>query len=319
MSAPGRGRRNARAAALAAAGLFALAAVAALAVAVRPDIAFAVARRAAYLRVGADWGTAEIDGERLGWIAVGEGPPILLVHGMRAEASIMTPLARALADRGWRVVALDLPGHGRSAAPHGPVEIDRVGEVVLDAAAAMGLPPRPALLGHSMGGWIVAWQALAHPERCGPVVLVSAPGVWTDLPPLDRLHPETAAEARLSMEYFFSKPPPAPWPVLWLAAHRPVGIGLELLGSALSGRFVVGDLLPGLNVPALIVAGAEDRIVPAEASRRMADALPVRRYLEVPGAGHMVIWEAPEVVAGAADVFLREAGYGAVQAPGEVR
>ncbi len=238
---------------------------------------------------------------------------------MRAEASIMTPLARALADRGWRVVALDLPGHGRSAAPHGPVEIDRIGEVVLDAAAALGLPPRPALLGHSMGGWIVAWQALANPERCGPVVLVSAPGVWTDLPPLERLHPETAAEARLSLEYFFARPPPAPWPVLWLAAHRPFGIGLELLRSALSGRFVVGDLLPGLSVPALVVAGAEDRIVPAEASRRMADALPVRRYVEVTGAGHMVIWEDPRAVAEAADAFLRETGYGAVQAPGEVR
>jgi pimeloyl-ACP methyl ester carboxylesterase len=319
VSAPRRGRRIPRAAALVAAGLLALAAVATLAIAVQPGIAFALARRVAYLRAGADWGTVEVRGETLGWISLGAGPPILLVHGMRAEASIMTPLARALADRGWRVVALDLPGHGRSDAPRGPVEIDRIGEVVLDAAAALGLPPRPALLGHSMGGWIVAWQALANPERCGPIVLVSAPGVWTDLPPLDRLHPETAAEARLSMEYFFAKPPPAPWPVLWLAAHRPFGIGLELLRSALSGRFMVGDLLPGLSVPALVIAGAEDRIVPAEASRRMAEALPVRRYLEVPGAGHMVIWEAPEAVAGAADAFLRGAGYGAVQAPEEVR
>jgi 3-oxoadipate enol-lactonase len=82
---------------------------------------------------------------------------------------------------------------------------------------------------------------------------------------------------------------------------------------------VVGDLLPGLSVPVLVVAGAEDRIVPAEASRRMADALPVRRYVEVTGAGHMVIWEDPRAVAEAADAFLRETGYGAVQAPGEVR
>jgi pimeloyl-ACP methyl ester carboxylesterase len=312
-------RRRGRVALWIAGGIAALILVVPAAIALRPGIAFAAARRAAYLRAGAQWGTVEIEGQKLGWIAVGDGPPILLVHGMRAEASIMTPLARALADRGWRVVALDLPGHGRSDPPRGPVEIDRIGEVVLEAAAALGLPPRPALLGHSMGGWIVAWQALAHPERCGPVVLVSAPGVWTDLPPLDRLHPETAAEARLSLEYFFAKPPPAPWPVLWLAAHRPFGIGLELLRSALSGRFMVGDLLPGISVPALVVAGAEDRIVPAEASRRMADALPVRRYLEVQGAGHMVIWEAPEAVARATDAFLREAGYGAVQASGEVR
>jgi pimeloyl-ACP methyl ester carboxylesterase len=316
----GRPARRLGRLALGAAGVVAtLLLVATVAIALRPGIAFALARRAAYLRAGAEWGTVEVDGERLGWIAVGSGRPILLVHGMRAEASIMTPLARALADRGGRIVALDLPGHGRSAAPRGPVEIDRIGEVVLDAAAALGLPPRPALLGHSMGGWIVAWQALANPDRCGPVVLVSAPGVWTDLPPLERLHPETAAEARLSLEYFFAHPPPAPWPVLWLAAHRPFGIGLELLRSALSERFVVGDLLPGVSVPVLVVAGAEDRIVPAEVSRRMADALPVRRYVEVRGAGHMVIWEDPEAVAGAADAFLREAGYGAVQAPGEVR
>ncbi len=319
MNAPGTPRRRRRRALQAAGLVAALLLVATLAVALRPAIAFALARRAAYLRIGAEWGRVEVAGQHLGWIAVGSGPPILLVHGMRAEASIMTPLARALADRGWRVVALDLPGHGRSDEPVGPVEIDRVGELVLEAARALGLPARPALVGHSMGGWIVGWQALAHPESCGPVVLVSAPGVRFDPPPLSRLHPETAEEARLSMEYFFAKPPPAPWPVLWLAAHRPQGIGLELLRSAFSGRFMMGDLMPGVSVPVLVVTGAQDRIVPAEASRRLADALPVRRYTEVPEAGHMVIWEAPEAVAGAADAFLREVGYGAVQAPGEVR
>lgn len=319
MSAARPTRRRGRLALRIAAGAVALLLVAIVALAVDPGIAFAVARRVAYLRAGAEWGTVEVGGERLGWIAVGAGPPVVLVHGMRAEASIMTPLARALADRGWRVVALDLPGHGRSRAPRGPVGIDRAGELVLDAADALGLPPRPALVGHSMGGWIVAWQALAQPGRCGPVVLVSAPGVWTDLPPLDRLHPVTAAEARQSLPYFFAHPPPAPWPVLWLAARRPDGIGLDLLRSALSGRFMVGELLPGVRVPVLVVAGARDRIVPPEASRRMADALPRPRYIEVPGAGHMVIWEAPEAVAGAADAFLRDAGYGAVQAPEEVR
>lgn len=297
----------------------ALALLAAVAIALRPPIAFAVARRAAYLRAGAEWGFVEAGGERLGWVAVGEGPPVLLVHGMRAEASIMLPLASALADRGWRAIALDLPGHGRSAPPAGSAEIDRIGEVVLAAAARLGLSQRPAILGHSMGGWIVAWQALADPARCGPIVLVSAPGVFSELPPLPRLHPATPEEVRLSLPYFFADPPPLPWPLLWLASHRPDGIGLGLLRSGLSGRFLLGGLLPGLAVPALVVAGAEDRIVPAATSRRMAEEIPGSRYVEVPQAGHMVVWEDPAAVAAAADAFLRGSGYGAVQAPGDLR
>jgi len=294
--------------------------LAAVATALRPSIAFAAARRVAYLRAGAEWGTVEVDGERLGWAAVGKGPPVLVVHGMRAEASVMMPLARALADRGWRAVALDLPGHGRSAPPAArQAEIDRIGEVVLQAARRLGIRSRPALLGHSMGGWIVAWQALANPGNCGPVILVSAPGVWAELPPLPRLRPETPEEVRLALPYFFADPPPLPWPLLWLAAHRPDGIGLSLLRSGLSGRFFLEGLLRGLTVPALVVAGSEDRIVPASAARRMSAEIPGATSVVIPHTGHMVVWENPDAVAAAADAFLRAAGYGEVQAPGHLR
>jgi pimeloyl-ACP methyl ester carboxylesterase len=83
--------------------------------------------------------------------------------------------------------------------------------------------------------------------------------------------------------------------------------------AAVDGR---ADLLPSLGriaVPALVVVGAEDRALPPARSRRLAAALPSARLVEVPGAGHLSVLEAPAAVCAAIDRFLDEvhAGPGA--------
>jgi pimeloyl-ACP methyl ester carboxylesterase len=100
--------------------------------------------------------------------------------------------------------------------------------------------------------------------------------------------------------------------VLEIASARPMAGSLELLRSGLSGEFLLEGLLPGMVPRSLLVWGAEDRLIPPEAGRRMARAIPEAEYEEIPEAGHMVVWERPRVTA---ETILRFLGEPARQAP----
>lgn len=272
----------------------------------RPDLGMVAWRAGLRAWSQADRGVVEVGGERLAWLAVGKGRPVALLHGLRGEAAVFLPLARELSRRGYRAVAIDLPGHGTSAPPAGPLALDKSGELFLDAAEKLGVGPRPVLLGHSLGGWMVAWQALEHPDRCGPVILAGSAGLVFDPPPLNALHPKTVEDGRASIELLFAHPPPIPRPIIWLSVRRPEGASLELLRSAFSGRFLLEGLLGGVSVPTLVVHGEQDRLIPVQNGRRLAAGIPGSRLAVIPGAGHMLIWEDPKAVAEAVDDFLKK-------------
>jgi pimeloyl-ACP methyl ester carboxylesterase len=287
--------------------LLALLAAVAILVYLHPAIPSIVLRTAMARLYGARTGTVGVRGTTIAWTELGAGRPIVMVHGLGGESAALIPLARRLATRGYRSVMIDLPGCGRSPVLAGrPLELDEAGRLALDAAASRNVGPRPALLGHSLGGWIVAWQALERPERCGPLILTAAAGMNFDPPPLNVLMPRTVADGRRNQALLFADPPYIPTPVLWAAVRRPRPANFDLLRSAMSGRFLLDGLLPGLTVPALVVAGAMDRIVPPSSSRAMAAQIPASHYVEIPETGHMLIWERPAETAAAIDVFLRE-------------
>ncbi|RMG47548.1 MAG: alpha/beta hydrolase [Acidobacteria bacterium] len=269
-----------------------------------PELALGTWRLAARWRYGARAGEIEAGDARLRYLEVGRGRPVLLLHGLRGEGTVLLPLARELARRGFRAVTIDLPGHGRSPAPIRPLDIGAAANLLLEAAGRLEMGPRPALVGHSLGGWIVAYAALRDPGRCGPVVLVSSPGLPFDPPPLPQLLSTTVAQARASLPLLFARPPRfVPAPLLWIAVRRPAGTSAALLASALSGRFLLDGLLEGLAVPALVIFGEQDRLVPPRIGREMADRIGTRFEI-VPGAGHMVVWERPAATAERIGAFL---------------
>lgn len=273
---------------------FAIGAIALAIVVVRPVLLLDTWRVAERWRHGGRAGSVEVAGRRLGFVEVGQdGPPVLLVHGLRGESAALLAFARALADRGLHVVAIDLPGHGRSPEAAAPLDIGGAARLVLEAADGVGLGPRPVLVGHSLGGWIVLWAALEQPGRCRAVVPIAAPGLPFDPPPLPELISQTVSDARRSLPDLFARPPWIPAPLLWVAIRRPAASSAALLASAFSGRFLLDGLLEGVAVPAVVVFGAQDRLVPPEVGRSMAEAMGVP-FVTVPGAGHMVVWEQPE-------------------------
>lgn len=283
-------------------------AVAALAAVAFPTATLNLLRRVVLVGTGTEHGTVAVDGETLAWAAVGRGRPLLLQHGLRGESTVMLPLARALAGRGYRVLMFDLPGHGLSPKPLHELTIGNAGKLVLDAAEALRFPQRPAIVGHSLGGWIMAWEALEAPQRCGPITLISSPGYRFQPPPYPVLLPTTVSDARRSLPAMFAHPPYAPAPILWFAVRRDPSTAIVMLRSALSGEYLLDNLLGSIDLPVQIIFGAEDRLIPPAVGRAMAADLPGHRYVEIADAGHLVVWEKPDETAAAIDRFLIKVG-----------
>lgn len=232
----------------------------------------------------------------------GSGPPVVLAHGFAGSARNFRPQIRALAD-GFRVIVYDARGHARSGAPAGPGSycLERFVADLEGIVADTGSAP-VVVGGLSMGAAVALAFAFAHPERVRGLVLASFPGgrgagavggvsasAFDFADALDRKGLERAGEefvwgprsgleagaAKLVRQGFLEHSPAA------LAA-----ILRELL-AVLPGVDELGPRLSGLDVPVLVVAGADDASS-LPACRGLAAALPRARLEVIPDAGHVV-------------------------------
>jgi len=243
------------------------------------------------------------DGARLHVEAAGHGPALLALHGWsRSGADLASLLARL---PGLRTLALDLRGHGRSAA--GPLDLDLLAGDLAATAEALSVE-RAVLLGWSLGGQVALAALARHPalrRRLAGLALLSSTPRFTasddwphGLPPRSlaglaakvRRRPLEAfpgffdgcfAEGELD-EAARSRLAPlreAPAPDLACAQA-----GLRLLGTAdLRGELAA---LAGAALPVLVVHGEGDPICPPGAGRALAAAFPGARLVTLPGAGH---------------------------------
>jgi pimeloyl-ACP methyl ester carboxylesterase len=117
--------------------------------------------------------------------AFGHGPTLVMVHGLGSSSAQWLPTARLLAHR-WRVVLVDLPGHGDTDMPD-PFSLDRA-ESALDRAIADEGGGPVVLVGHSLGGLVATAEAIDHPERVRRLVLIET-----------ALRPQVDAEGRAAL------------------------------------------------------------------------------------------------------------------------
>ena len=130
------------------------------------------------------------------------GPLLVLVHGLGGSAGRGGDSMRLLA-RSYRVVALDLPGYGKSDRPRADYSIEYQASALADFLDALE-QGKAALAGNSMGGWIAALVALNRPEKVSHLILVDSAGLKRDsLPPIN-LNPATKEEQRLLMLSLFA-------------------------------------------------------------------------------------------------------------------
>ena len=118
----------------------------------------------------------ELDGSWINYVEIGEGPPIVFVHGLGGCWQNWLENLPHFAAAGYRAIALDLPGFGHSPMPEWEISVPAYGRLIDDFCQALNLHS-VALAGNSMGGFIAAETAIAEPQWIDHLVLISAAGI----------------------------------------------------------------------------------------------------------------------------------------------
>lgn len=252
-----------------------------------------------------------LEGHALHYIAAGAGPPVVLVHGFAGSCEAWGGVAADLA-RDHAVYALDLLGFGRSARPsRADHSLAGHGRRVAAMIAALGLRG-VTLAGHSMGGVVAAYAALADAEaRIGRVALLGANFYRRNGPPIPMLPPlprllaarfYAPAARAASLRRCFADPSLVTPELLerYLAPTRLPGARAALAAFlATPGPATYAELPPRLGLPALILWGERDALWPLADAERLRGAIAGSALQVIPGAGHMLPEERPAAVAAA--------------------
>jgi pimeloyl-ACP methyl ester carboxylesterase len=234
-----------------------------------------------------------VGGHRMHYYLMGPdaGPPVVLVHGLGGRSEDWRNLAPFLVRAGFSVYMPDLPGYGRSDKPADfSYSIPDEAESVVGFMDAVRLQ-QVDLGGWSMGGWIVQYLALRHPERVAKLMLFDSAGIqekpsWNT----DLFTPVSAMELDQLDALLMPHPPAVPSfiaaDILRTSRNR-AWIIHRALTSMLTGRDATDTLLPELKMPVLIVWGALDHITPLSQGETIHRLIPQSQMEVVPGCGHL--------------------------------
>lgn len=232
------------------------------------------------------------DGVRIHFDALGDGPCVLLTHGYAASSRMWKAQREALAGS-HRTILWDMRGHGDSGTPADPSAYS-VDAAIGDMAAILDACGESAaiLAGMSLGGYMSLAFHRAHRERVRALVLVdTGPGFRSDesRAAWNRYALETAERyARDGLDALPDSPEVAS------AAHRSArGLELAARGMLVQRDAGVIESLRSINVPTLIVVGAEDKPF-LDAAAYMARVIPGAIKEVIPGAGHAPNLERPD-------------------------
>lgn len=241
-----------------------------------------------------------------------DAPALVMVHGLAASVHAWRPWAERLAPD-YRLIALDLPGHGLTRAPQGYRASMDANVAIVDALARDLKLGKFVLAGNSMGG-AVAWRyALLHPDALEGLVLVNAAG-WPGEgarsgPPggfnlfnnaigraiLKSLNPRWVVAGTIRRAYLDSA----------LASEAVITRYVELLRApghrdilltqdGRPGEPVTPERIATISVPVLVMAGEKDGIIPVSQQHAFAAAIPGAQLAVYPEGGHLPMEQLPD-------------------------
>jgi pimeloyl-ACP methyl ester carboxylesterase len=250
-----------------------------------------------------------LHGHRVNFNIAGQGPAVVLIHGVAGRAGQWDQTAQLLAEH-HTVVAPDLLGHGDSAKPRGDYSLGAHASGVRDLLVALKIE-RASVVGHSLGGGIAMQFAYQFPERCERLVLVSSGGLGEDVHALLRAATLPGSEFVLP---FLAHPRVVdlasiiPRALGWLGLRTRVDLeemarGYQSLSNAEARNAFIHTLRAVIDpsgqrinasdrlylsskMPSLIVWGRRDRIIPVEHAQPAHNAMPGSRLELFEDAGH---------------------------------
>lgn len=230
----------------------------------------------------------------------GEGPAVVLLHGQPGSAADWDLVVAQL--DGVRAIVPDRPGYGRTGG--------RAAGIGANAAAVVALldelsVPDAVIVGYSWAGAVALHLARHHRRRVAGMVLVASIGAAGSIDDLDRaltlpiIGPALALGGLSLLQLPIIRRVVAPLAVVPRAP-------LDTWRSFMTEQRAMVDELPAItavladiDVDAVVVTGAGDRVVRPATQAALAAALPRASAVNVPAAGHLLPWEAPEVIASA--------------------
>jgi 2-succinyl-6-hydroxy-2,4-cyclohexadiene-1-carboxylate synthase len=241
----------------------------------------------------------------------GQGTPVTFLHGFTQRAESWSELWAAL-DGVGRLIAVDLPGHGRS--PDQPSTLPGAAAALAEVWAALGVE-RTHLVGYSLGGRLALWAAVELPEQILTLTTIGAHAGFEGEVRAQRQADDEALAQRIERDGidWFARY----WAGLPLfqglarrgteqlarldamrRQNRPSGLAASLRGMGGAAMEPFWDRLPQICAPTLLVAGAEDEPYVEQAAHLRASLRPhLGTVALVPGAGHAAHLEQPERVA----------------------
>lgn len=253
------------------------------------------------------------------------GPVIVLIHGSNASLHTWEPWVKRLGGQ-YRIVSLDLPGHGLTGThPSGDYDYPIFVDVVDKVLVKLGID-RAVIGGNSMGGGVTWMYALAHPEKVEAMILVDAAGAprWeaTRKAPIGlriarmpvlrdiakiitpRSMIESSFKTSVSVK---SVATPAAidryWELLRYPGNREATI--KRFSYTHNNHPATKEKLATLKIPTLILWGEEDNLIPVKSAKWFADVIPESRLIIYPKVGHIPMEEVADQSAADVAAFLQ--------------
>ncbi len=257
-------------------------------------------------------------GLQIGFRDVGSGPPVVLIHGVGMQSAAWAPQIEALS-RFYRVLAIDMPGHGESARLPAASELPDYVGWLRDAVTELALGP-VNLIGHSMGALIAGGFAVEHPEltlrvallngvfrrdaaaraavkvradqiRAGKIDLETPLNRWFGDSLIERAARDTVAE--------------------WLAAVDAAGYATAYAAFA-QGDATYAERYREIACPFLAITGGDDPNSTSDMSQEMALRVQNGKAVCIPGHRHMVNLTAPEIVNRHLQTWMKQSAFAEV-------
>lgn len=262
---------------------------------------------------------ANIEGTSISYEVAGQGPPLVLLHCWTGSKEFYFNQVAEFSKR-CTCVSLDFPGHGQSGdSGDGDYSVERFGEITVALLEELGIS-RAVFAGHSLGGMVALYLGLHYPDAVAGLVLLDTTShlsgfLFQRLGALGAVALGSVGALVWNTGFKTAKalvagaaathPLAGPAPRILTAkvcssgSNRPMVRTLDR-----ARRFDVTSRLGEITAPTLIIVGTGDLLADVRHARRMARGLPNSTMLTVRGAGHMALFEKPEVVNRAISDFL---------------
>jgi 3-oxoadipate enol-lactonase len=249
-------------------------------------------------------------GSTLGYVDVGEGIPIILIHGLFLDHTAFAEQIDTFNDR-YRIIAIDIHGHGASSELDRSMSLDKMAEDYFDLVQQLGI--QQAIWGGvSLGGMTSLRIAIRHPEAVLGLLLLNTnagKGAGKKVPSVEGLNAPLTMRFLWHTQFLkmkvlqaglFGRTTLETKPDLqriWVEKMQPISSkSMKNMVEAVLSASSILEQLSSIQVPTIIAGGAEDTALPMSASRDIHEEIGNSILIEIPQCGHSTPVEQPEKV-----------------------